>query len=64
MGNQCFKKNNKPLLDINYSELNQITIERKGTCYICDEINCEGYSSQSVIENLSIFICKKCKNLK
>ena len=63
MGNRCFKKKYEPLLDLNYNELKQITIERKGTCYICDEINCEGYLAQSVVENLSIFICKKCKNL-
>ncbi len=63
MGNRCFKKKEEPLLDLDYAELKQITIEKKGTCYICDEKNCEGYLAQSVLENLSIFICKKCKNV-
>ena len=63
MGNRCFKKKIEPLLDLNYTELKQITIEKKGTCYICDEINVEGYFIQCVVENMSIFICRECKNL-
>ena len=63
MGNSCFKKKYKPLLDLNNTELKQITIERKGTCYICDKKDTDGYSVQSVVENLSIFVCKECKNL-
>ena len=63
MGNRCFKKKFEPLLDLTYSELKQITIERKGTCYICDKKDTTGYFVQSVVEDLSIFICKDCKNL-
>jgi len=64
MGNRCSKKKKKSLLKIEHeNELKQITIEKKGTCYICNKINVEGYLVQSVVENLSIFICKECKNL-
>ena len=61
MGNRCFKKKYEPLLDLSYSELKQITIEKKGTCYICDKKDTIGYFVQSVVEDLSIFICKDCK---
>jgi hypothetical protein len=64
MGNRCFKKKKESLSDFkNYTKLNQITIEKKGNCYICDNINVEGYLVQSVVKTMSIFVCKECKNL-
>tara|TARA_X000000368_G_C22841234_1_gene627737 strand:- start:3 stop:203 length:201 start_codon:yes stop_codon:yes gene_type:complete len=63
MGNRCFKKK-VPLIEIDYyTELKQITIEKIGTCDICDKENVEGYDAKSVLSNLSIFLCKECKNL-
>ena len=65
MGNRCFKKKEKPIIDEDsYIELNQITIEKVGTCDICDKQYVEGYLVQSVVKTMSIFVCKECKNLK
>jgi len=63
MGNKCFKKKYEPILDLTYTELKQITIEKIGDCDICDKKNVGGYSLNSVIENEKIFVCKECKNL-
>ena len=65
MGNRCFKeKKNEPLLEINSYSLKQITVEKWGNCDICNTKNIEGYYIQSVIEDKSMFICWRCKNLK
>jgi len=58
MGNSCFKKKYKPLIDYT---LKQIIVVDIGTCNICDRIDVEGYIVTVIIENTSIFICKKCK---
>ena len=61
MGNRCCKKKYEPLIEINDCSLKQITIEKKGICDLCNDKNVEGFYTQSVIEDKSIFICLRCK---
>jgi hypothetical protein len=60
MGNGCFKKKYKQLRYNDYN-LEQIIIEDTGTCEICDGKNVLGYTVNSVIEGVLIFVCKNCK---
>ena len=64
MGNRCCKQKDKPLLETSEYSLKQITVEKWGNCDICNAKNIEGYYTQSVIADKSIFICWRCKNLK
>ena len=64
MGNICFKKKKKSLLDRDNSKLSQITVETVGDCFICDMENVAGFEINSVLEKYKMFICNRCKNLK
>ena len=61
MGNRCCKKKYEPLIEINDYSLKQITIEKWGNCDLCNDKNVEGFYTQSIIEDKSIFICLRCK---
>ena len=63
MGNICSRKRvMEPLIKLD--DLKQITVEKTGDCFICDEKNVIGILSWSVIEEYKIFICNKCRNIK
>ena len=61
MGNIFNKKIKKIKSEI--QPLEQIIIKTRGDCYICNLKDVYGYSSQSVLDEWTIFVCEKCKNL-